>query len=141
MGADARGTLSVEGRAGSTGTDIPQTQMQTQTRPRRPRNELAQGILENLERFPHCVLLTRVGQFYEVRPILPLSPSFPSLILSLSFHTIFNLILTSNPLIHYLTVLLPPSPRPLQAPQHQARAAHLGRAARVDVWVSIGTSG
>ncbi|KAI0304636.1 muts domain V-domain-containing protein [Russula brevipes] len=30
-----------------------------------PRNQLATEILENLSRFPHCVLLTRVGQFYE----------------------------------------------------------------------------
>ena len=33
---------------------------------REPRNQLAQEILENLANFPHCVLLTRVGQFYEV---------------------------------------------------------------------------
>ena len=31
-----------------------------------PRNQLATEILKNLSRFPHCVLLTRVGQFYEV---------------------------------------------------------------------------
>ncbi|KAF9243930.1 muts domain V-domain-containing protein [Melanogaster broomeanus] len=30
-----------------------------------PRNNLATEILENLTRFPHCILLTRVGQFYE----------------------------------------------------------------------------
>ncbi|KAF8898515.1 muts domain V-domain-containing protein [Infundibulicybe gibba] len=30
-----------------------------------PRNVLAQEILENLNKFPHCILLTRVGQFYE----------------------------------------------------------------------------
>lgn len=31
----------------------------------RPRNQLATEILENLAKFPHCILLTRVGQFYE----------------------------------------------------------------------------
>ncbi|KAG7099423.1 hypothetical protein E1B28_001275, partial [Marasmius oreades] len=31
----------------------------------RPQNTLAKEILENLSQFPHCVLLTRVGQFYE----------------------------------------------------------------------------
>jgi len=30
-----------------------------------PRNGLARGILENLAKFPHCLLLTRVGNFYE----------------------------------------------------------------------------
>ncbi|KAF8272981.1 muts domain V-domain-containing protein [Lactarius quietus] len=30
-----------------------------------PRNQLATEILENLTKFPHCILLTRVGQFYE----------------------------------------------------------------------------
>ncbi|RXW14255.1 hypothetical protein EST38_g11599 [Candolleomyces aberdarensis] len=30
-----------------------------------PRTQLAREILENLRRFPHCLLLTRVGQFYE----------------------------------------------------------------------------
>ena len=35
--------------------------------PRRgPRNQLARDILENLANFPQCILLTRVGQFYEV---------------------------------------------------------------------------
>ncbi|KAI0067908.1 hypothetical protein BV25DRAFT_1911773 [Artomyces pyxidatus] len=33
--------------------------------PRQPRNQLATEILENLTKFPHCILLTRVGQFYE----------------------------------------------------------------------------
>ena len=33
---------------------------------RQPRNQLATEILKNLSMFPHCVLLTRVGQFYEV---------------------------------------------------------------------------
>lgn len=28
---------------------------------------LAAEILNNLAKFPHCILLTRVGQFYEVR--------------------------------------------------------------------------
>ena len=31
-----------------------------------PRNVLATEVRENLARFPHCILLTRVGQFYEV---------------------------------------------------------------------------
>ena len=31
-----------------------------------PRTQLAREIVENLRRFPHCLLLTRVGQFYEV---------------------------------------------------------------------------
>ncbi|KAF9270425.1 hypothetical protein L218DRAFT_993042 [Marasmius fiardii PR-910] len=31
----------------------------------RPQNTLAKEILENISKFPHCVLLTRVGQFYE----------------------------------------------------------------------------
>lgn len=31
-----------------------------------PRNILSREILENLRRFPHCLLLTRVGSFYEV---------------------------------------------------------------------------
>ncbi|KAF7437022.1 DNA mismatch repair ATPase msh1 [Pleurotus ostreatus] len=30
-----------------------------------PRNQLAREILDNLNKFPHCILLTRVGQFYE----------------------------------------------------------------------------
>ncbi|KAG8838047.1 DNA mismatch repair ATPase msh1 [Serendipita sp. 400] len=30
-----------------------------------PKTELALEIIRNLERFPHCLLLTRVGQFYE----------------------------------------------------------------------------
>ena len=33
---------------------------------KQPRNTLAKEILTNLENFPHCILLTRVGQFYEV---------------------------------------------------------------------------
>ncbi|KAG5639374.1 hypothetical protein H0H81_003518 [Sphagnurus paluster] len=32
-----------------------------------PRTVLAQEILENLRKFPHSLLLTRVGQFYEVK--------------------------------------------------------------------------
>ncbi|KAH7915333.1 muts domain V-domain-containing protein [Hygrophoropsis aurantiaca] len=32
---------------------------------KQPRNVLATEILANLARFPHCILLTRVGQFYE----------------------------------------------------------------------------
>ncbi len=32
----------------------------------KPRTVLAQEIQENLQGFPHCLLLTRVGQFYEV---------------------------------------------------------------------------
>jgi hypothetical protein len=32
-----------------------------------PQNVLAREILQNLQKFPHCLLLTRVGQFYEVR--------------------------------------------------------------------------
>ncbi|CCA70177.1 probable MSH1-DNA mismatch repair protein, mitochondrial [Serendipita indica DSM 11827] len=32
---------------------------------KRPKTELALEIFRNLERFPHCLLLTRVGQFYE----------------------------------------------------------------------------
>ena len=31
-----------------------------------PSTPLAQEVLENLNRYPHCILLTRVGQFYEV---------------------------------------------------------------------------
>lgn len=34
--------------------------------PRQPSSPLATEIFENLSRFPHCILLTRVGQFYEV---------------------------------------------------------------------------
>ncbi|CCM02790.1 uncharacterized protein FIBRA_04901 [Fibroporia radiculosa] len=33
--------------------------------PEQPRNRLATEILDNLSKFPHCILLTRVGQFYE----------------------------------------------------------------------------
>ncbi|KAG2077084.1 hypothetical protein BDR04DRAFT_1125514 [Suillus decipiens] len=33
--------------------------------PTQPRNVLATEILSNLAKFPHCILLTRVGQFYE----------------------------------------------------------------------------
>lgn len=36
------------------------TEMQT-----RPQNQLAREILDNLFKFPHCILLTRVGSFYE----------------------------------------------------------------------------
>lgn len=32
-----------------------------------PQTQLSRQIRENLQRFPHCLLLTRVGQFYEVR--------------------------------------------------------------------------
>ncbi len=31
-----------------------------------PTNPLATEVLDNLNRYPHCILLTRVGQFYEV---------------------------------------------------------------------------
>lgn len=31
---------------------------------------LAHEVLANLKRFPHCLLLTRVGQFYEVSTFL-----------------------------------------------------------------------
>jgi len=48
---------------------------------------MAAEVLENLARFPHCILLTRVGQFYEVclmHRILILPPSFsPSLLVIL----------------------------------------------------------
>lgn len=37
-------------------------------------------IQENLAKFPHCILLTRVGQFYEVRN----SPSVCSTILTIA---------------------------------------------------------
>ena len=40
---------------------------ETSVSPKQPRNSLATGILTNLSRFSHCILLTRVGQFYEVR--------------------------------------------------------------------------
>lgn len=30
-----------------------------------PKTQLARDIIENLAKFPHCILLTRVGQFYE----------------------------------------------------------------------------
>ncbi|KAG8763118.1 DNA mismatch repair ATPase msh1 [Ceratobasidium sp. 428] len=30
-----------------------------------PKTKLARDIIENLAKFPHCILLTRVGQFYE----------------------------------------------------------------------------
>lgn len=39
----------------------------TTVSPKHPRNSLATEILTNRYRFPHCILLTRVGQFYEVR--------------------------------------------------------------------------
>lgn len=39
---------------------------ETGVSPKQPRNSLATEILTNLSRFPHCILLTRVGQFYEV---------------------------------------------------------------------------
>lgn len=31
-----------------------------------PKTPLATEILSNLAKWPHCILLTRVGQFYEV---------------------------------------------------------------------------
>ncbi len=31
-----------------------------------PSTPLAAEVLENLNKYPHCMLLTRVGQFYEV---------------------------------------------------------------------------
>lgn len=34
--------------------------------PDQPDTPLAKEILDNLAKFPHCILLTRVGQFYEV---------------------------------------------------------------------------
>ncbi|KAH0838474.1 muts domain V-domain-containing protein [Lanmaoa asiatica] len=39
--------------------------LETGVSPRQPRNSLATEILSNLSKFPHCILLTRVGQFYE----------------------------------------------------------------------------
>lgn len=39
----------------------------------KPRSILAAEILDNLAKFPHCILLTRVGQFYEVDLTSPLS--------------------------------------------------------------------
>ena len=53
--------------------DIPlgEITVSSSARPRRtaqekPRSILATEILANLAKFPHCILLTRVGQFYEV---------------------------------------------------------------------------
>lgn len=43
---------------------------------RLPKNDLAVIILDNLAKFPHCILLTRVGNFYEVC-IFTISPSQP----------------------------------------------------------------
>ena len=43
-----------------------QTKADSTTSPKQPRNMLATEILNNLAKFPHCILLTRVGQFYEV---------------------------------------------------------------------------
>lgn len=34
--------------------------------PEQPMTPLAKEVLDNLAKFPHCILLTRVGQFYEV---------------------------------------------------------------------------
>lgn len=42
---------------------------------RPPKNVLAREIRENLAKFPHCILLTRVGNFYEVRSLPPPVPS------------------------------------------------------------------
>ncbi|KAF9650663.1 hypothetical protein BDM02DRAFT_3154693 [Thelephora ganbajun] len=39
--------------------------MSTRRTSKKPRNVLAVEVLENLAKFPHCILLTRVGQFYE----------------------------------------------------------------------------
>lgn len=33
--------------------------------PNLPKTQLAVDIIENLAKFPHCILLTRVGNFYE----------------------------------------------------------------------------
>lgn len=46
--------LAAERTAGNTSSSFKQ-----------PRNALAKEILTNLKNFPHCILLTRVGQFYE----------------------------------------------------------------------------
>ena len=37
--------------------------------PEPPNTPLATEVLDNLAKYPHCVLLTRVGQFYEVNLI------------------------------------------------------------------------
>ena len=42
------------------------THVSAVTRPIKAGGFLAQEVLDNLKRFPHCLLLTRVGQFYEV---------------------------------------------------------------------------
>jgi hypothetical protein len=39
-----------------------------------PKTDLAIEIYQNLQRFPHCLLLTRVGQFYEVSIMLESIP-------------------------------------------------------------------
>lgn len=44
-------------------------QSETALSPKQPRNSLAIEILTNQSRFPDCILLTRVGQFYEVGTI------------------------------------------------------------------------
>ncbi|KAG6911797.1 hypothetical protein DXG01_000044 [Tephrocybe rancida] len=44
-----------------------------------PQTMLAQEILENLRKFPHCLLLTRVGQFYEQnKRFVAMCEEFPS---------------------------------------------------------------
>lgn len=73
---------------------------------RSPRNQLAKEILENLTKFPHCILLTRVGQFYEVR-----------------FTLVKRVLVNTNA---SPTVLLRPGSRSLAATFDQAHKKNMG---------------
>ncbi|TFY59442.1 hypothetical protein EVJ58_g5777 [Rhodofomes roseus] len=64
---DSLTQTSVKSRRGRKPKTLPKDTESTEvvSDTRRPRNLLATEILQNLQRFPHCILLTRVGQFYE----------------------------------------------------------------------------
>jgi len=50
-------------------TPLPMPALAASAKKPLPQTQLAREILENLAKFPHCILLTKVGQFYEVRDL------------------------------------------------------------------------
>lgn len=53
-----------------TGLEAPADPSEVGPSLKHPKNVLAKEILANLKNFPHCILLTRVGQFYEACSLL-----------------------------------------------------------------------
>ena len=48
-------------------TELLESSLSNSIRGRERRSQLAREVEDNLAKFPHCILLTRVGQFYEVQ--------------------------------------------------------------------------